>query len=92
MKIRTQLAVACFLLAILPLGAIVFYSYHSSKQALQAAYHQEAVRASRQMDNRLSRIRSELEQRLADVSSLTIQKDPTNVLATLGDEIGRAHV
>lgn len=85
MKIRTQLAVACFLLAILPLGAIVFYSYHSSKQALQAAYHQEAVRASRQMDGRLSRIRNELEQRLADVSSLTIQKDPTNVLATLGD-------
>ena len=85
MKIRTQLAVACFLLAILPLGAIVFYSYHSSKRALQTAYHQEAVRATRQMDGRLSRIRNELEQRLADVSTLPIQKDPTNVLVTLGD-------
>jgi serine phosphatase RsbU (regulator of sigma subunit) len=85
MKIRTQLAVACFLLAILPLGAIVFYSYHSSKRALQTAYHQEAVRATRQMDGRLSRIRNELEQRLADVSSLPIQKDATNVLVTLGD-------
>ncbi|MBV9497688.1 MAG: SpoIIE family protein phosphatase [Acidobacteria bacterium] len=85
MKIRTQLAIACFLLAILPLGAIVFYSYHSSKRALQMAYHQEAVRATRQMNGRLARIRTELEQRLADASALPIQQDPTKVLVALGD-------
>jgi hypothetical protein len=50
MKIRTQLLLACFLLAVLPLTGIVFYSYRSSRTALEDAYHREAKRLTTQMD------------------------------------------
>jgi serine phosphatase RsbU (regulator of sigma subunit) len=96
MKIRTQLALASFLLSILPLAGIVLYSYRSSRSALEAAYHSEASRMARQMDHRLKAIRSDLEQRLAELSALPLQNLPTdaaptdrhmteNVLLALGD-------
>ena len=44
MKIRTQLVLACFVLSVLPLSAIVLYSYQSSRRALESAYQQEAQR------------------------------------------------
>lgn len=84
MKIRTSLVLACFLLSVVPLGVIVVYSYFSSRHALQRAYHAEAVRMTAQLDRRLSTIRDELQQRLAEVSALP---DPSegNVLMTMGD-------
>lgn len=95
MKVRTQLVLACFLLSIVPLSGIVLYSYQSSRKALEAAYHREAARLARQMDRRLSTIRSDLEQRLAEVSALPLpnmsQGATTpdlvvdNVLAALGE-------
>ena len=97
MKIRTQLVLACFFLSIVPLGAIVLYTYYSSRAALQSAYRNEATRTTRQMDHRLATIRNELEQRLADVSALPLQTLPgnktsasqqhvvDNVLLALGD-------
>src|SRR5438067_8003280 len=73
MRLRTQLVLASFLLAILPLTAIVIYSYESSRQALESAYRHEAARLTRQMDTRLASIRGELDTRLADVSLLPLQ-------------------
>jgi serine phosphatase RsbU (regulator of sigma subunit) len=70
MKIRTQLIIASFFLAVLPLAAIVGYSYHSSRKALESAYRGESQRATRQMDRRLASIRNDLDQRLALVSNL----------------------
>ena len=74
MKVRTQLVLACFLLSIVPLSGIVLYSYQSSRKALESAYHREAARLARQMDRRLSTIRNDLEQRLAEVSALPLPK------------------
>ena len=37
MRIRTQLIAAAFLLAVIPLTAIVGYSYYSSREALELA-------------------------------------------------------
>lgn len=90
MKIRTQLILAAFFLAVLPLGAIVTYSYHSSRQALEAAYRREADRVTRQMDRRLAGIRSDLEQRMALVSSLPIQQQAAkgavgNIVSAMGE-------
>jgi serine phosphatase RsbU (regulator of sigma subunit) len=92
MKIRTQLILICFLLAVVPLTAIVVYSYRSSRQALQEAYQTEANRLTGQMDRRLALIKSDLEERLAEVSALpmlsstsTSQPDVRNILATMGD-------
>lgn len=73
MKIRTQLVIASFLLSIVPLTAIVGYSYVTSRDAVETAYKREAAVLTRQMDNRLASIRTELEQRLAEVSSLPLR-------------------
>ena len=93
MKLRTQLVIACFLLSILPLSAIVGYSYHSSHEAVEAAYRREAATLTRQMEARLASLRTDLEQRLAEVSALPLHdlRESTrtavvsNVLAEMGD-------
>ena len=72
MRIRTQLILASFFLAVIPLAAIVTYSYHSSRRAIEAADRREAQRATQQMDRRLASIRADLDQRLTLVSALPV--------------------
>jgi serine phosphatase RsbU (regulator of sigma subunit) len=72
MKIRTQLVLAWLILSILPLTAIVLYSYYSSRNAVEDAYRSEAQRLATQMDRRLTGIRSDLDQRLATLSALPL--------------------
>ncbi|HWW60779.1 MAG TPA: hypothetical protein VN181_05365, partial [Thermoanaerobaculia bacterium] len=76
MRLRTQLVLAAFVLAVIPLAAIVVYSYQSSRDALEAAYHREAARATRQMDRRLTAIRAELEEGLTAASTLPSTSAP----------------
>lgn len=83
MKIRTQLLLACFILSVVPLTGIVFYSYRSSKRALEDAYRREATRLTAQMDRRLTAIRSDLDQRLAGLSAMPLNRD--SVLMTMGE-------
>lgn len=78
MKIRTQLVLACFFLSVLPLTGIVLYSYHSSRNAVEAAYRQEAQRLTRNMDRRLATIRAELGERIASLSAIEIRTDGAN--------------
>lgn len=91
MKIRAQLVLACFLLSVLPLSVIVVYSYQSSRKALESAYRREADARARQMDRRLSTIRGDLQQRLAEASALPMPAsgdrtpDVGNILMTMGD-------
>ena len=93
MKLRTQLVIASFLLSIVPLSAIVGYSYVSSRDAVEAAYKREAASLSKQMETRLAALRTDLEQRLAEVSALplhdfgenTRSAVVRNVLAEMGD-------
>ncbi|HEX9162063.1 MAG TPA: SpoIIE family protein phosphatase [Thermoanaerobaculia bacterium] len=88
MKIRTQLLLACFLLAVLPLTGVVFYSYRSSRRALEDAYHREASRLTAQMDRRLSAIGSELDQRMAGLSAIPMAVDTgTDAQAKVVDNI-----
>src|SRR5204863_1059099 len=84
MKIRTALVLACFLLSVVPLGAIVVYSYFSSRRALQSAYWAEATKLTAQMDKRLSTIRGDVQERLAEVSALPNPSEG-NVLMAMGD-------
>ncbi|HUP47003.1 MAG TPA: SpoIIE family protein phosphatase [Thermoanaerobaculia bacterium] len=76
MKIRTQLVLACFVLSVLPLSGIVLYSYHSSANAVESAYRQEAQRLTGNMDRRLATIRAELDERLASLSGIEIDTAP----------------
>jgi serine phosphatase RsbU (regulator of sigma subunit) len=90
MRIRTQLILAAFVLAVVPLAAIVTYSYHSSRRALESAYRGEADRLTRQMDRRLATIRTDLDQRLRFVSALPLPSDQAsgdvgNIVTVMGD-------
>ena len=89
MRIRTQLILAAFVLAVVPLAAIVTYSYHSSRRALEGAYRREAERLTAQMDRRLGAIRAELDQRMSFVSSLPLptsgSPDAGNIATAMGE-------
>ncbi|HYO76654.1 MAG TPA: SpoIIE family protein phosphatase [Thermoanaerobaculia bacterium] len=88
MRIRTQLILAAFVLAVVPLAAIVTYSYHSSRRALEAAYRREADRLTQQMDRRLAGIRAELDQRMNFVSALAHDNtaaDVGNIVTVMGE-------
>lgn len=90
MRIRTQLILAAFVLAVIPLAAIVTYSYHSSRRALESAYRREADGMNRQMDRRLASIRADLDQRLSVVSSLPLPSEGNpamggNIVTVMGD-------
>lgn len=89
MRIRTQLILAAFVLAVVPLAAIVTYSYHSSRRALENAYRREADRLTGQMDRRLGAIRAELDQRMTFVSALPLPSsgspDAGNIATAMGD-------
>jgi serine phosphatase RsbU (regulator of sigma subunit) len=91
MRIRTQLILAAFVLAVVPLAAIVTYSYHSSRRALESAYRREAERLTQQMDRRLATIRTDLDQRLRFVSALPLPgehgsgAEVGNIVTVMGD-------
>lgn len=87
MRIRTQLIIAAFILAVVPLAAIVTWSYHSSREALENAYRQEASRLTRQMDRRLAAIRADLDARLTYVSAITVPGEGVtdSIAAAIGD-------
>jgi serine phosphatase RsbU (regulator of sigma subunit) len=91
MRIRTQLILAAFVLAVVPLAAIVTYSYHSSRRALESTSRREAERLTQQMDRRLASIRTDLDQRLRFVSALPLPSehpgggDVGNIVTVMGD-------
>jgi serine phosphatase RsbU (regulator of sigma subunit) len=90
MRIRTQLILATFLLAVVPLAAIVTYSYRSSRRALEAADRQETERLTRQMDSRLATIRADLDQSITLVSALPVADAASSdvdmsIAAAMGD-------
>ena len=84
-NLRTQLVIASFLLSIMPLSAIVGYSYHSSREAVEAAYRREAATLTRQMETRLASLRTDLERRLAEVSALPLHASVADVTLTSTD-------
>lgn len=60
MKIRTQLIVAFLLLAVVPLTAIVLYSYFASLRAVRRATDRQARSLAGEMEGRMASIRDEL--------------------------------
>jgi len=67
MKIRTQLVAAFFVLAILPLSAIVLFSYLTSLRAVRSALEEETRALTEEMDGRMASIRDDLTESLASL-------------------------
>jgi serine phosphatase RsbU (regulator of sigma subunit) len=72
MKIRTQIILALFLLAVVPLAGIVFYSYVSSRQAVREAVEQDAAELTREMEERVAEIGSDLNRRVERVGAMPV--------------------
>jgi serine phosphatase RsbU (regulator of sigma subunit) len=64
MRLRTQWIAAFLLLAVLPLGVITLFAYHSSSRALQRTAQIEASRLAREMEERMTSVTARLDQRL----------------------------
>lgn len=73
MKVRTQLLVAFLLLAVVPLTAIVLYSYLASERAFRRAMAVEAQILATEMGKRLYSVRRELEERLSALEGLPVR-------------------
>jgi serine phosphatase RsbU (regulator of sigma subunit) len=77
MKIRTQLILALFLLAVVPLAGIVLYSYVSSRQAVREAVEQDAAELTREMEERVAEIGSDLNRRVERVGAMPVWRSLT---------------
>ncbi len=77
MKIRTQLVLALFLLAVVPLAGIVLYSYVSSRQAVREAVEQDAAELTREMEERVAEIGSDLNRRFERVGAMPVWRSLT---------------
>jgi len=100
MKLRTQLILAFLLLAVVPLGAITLYAYHSSTRALRRTVEAESARAAGEMESRVGAVTASLSSRIGGLEEIPFPlagKDPSTppedadpqmigrLLSTLGD-------
>ena len=80
MKVRTQLTLAFLLLAILPLGGIVLFSYLTSERAFKRVAEEEAGQLVTAIGSELGRLKVALGERVDDLAPLPLQ-----VLGSAGD-------
>ena len=100
MRLRNQLILAFVLLAVVPLGAITLYAYHSSTKALRSTVEAESVRAAGEMESRMGAVTASLSKRIGgleeipfplagkDATAPAADADPQMIgrlLSTLGD-------
>jgi serine phosphatase RsbU (regulator of sigma subunit) len=72
MKIRAQLAVVFFLLAVVPLSGLVLYSYLGSRRVVREAVAAEANETTRDMNRRMVEIESDLQRRVTRLGRLPL--------------------
>lgn len=70
MTLRTRLVLVFLLLAVVPLGALVGYSYSSSLAAVRKAAEAEAAELTHEMETRMERIADSLDRRVQSLSDL----------------------
>jgi serine phosphatase RsbU (regulator of sigma subunit) len=100
MRLRNQLILAFVLLAVVPLGAITLYAYHSSTKALRNTVEAESARAAGEMESRMGTVTASLSRRIGgleeipfplagkDATAPAADADPQMIgrlLSTLGD-------
>jgi serine phosphatase RsbU (regulator of sigma subunit) len=73
MSLRTRLVLAFFLLSVVPLGAVTFYSYTNNVRALQDAAEREADLLAGELGQRMQLVTAQLSERvehLMDIAEL----------------------
>lgn len=93
MNLRTRLIVAFFITSVVPLSAVTFYSYSSSRQAFENAVEAEARFAAREMGQRMDTVTASLEQRMDQLWDVPMgpntpdTKKPASLRDTDADEV-----
>jgi serine phosphatase RsbU (regulator of sigma subunit) len=85
MSLRTRLVLAFFLLSVVPLGAVTFYSYTNNVRALQDAAEREADLLAGELGQRMQLVTAQLGERvehLMDIAELQAVADEASASAT----------
>jgi len=77
MKLRYQLMLAFFFLAVLPLSAVTLYSYQASSQAFRKAVEEESGRMAEQMENRMNVLTEDLGRRIGALDNIRLPAEPS---------------
>ena len=72
MRLRAQLILAFFLLAVLPLAVATLYSYNASLTALRLAVEKESEDMAREMEGRMSSVTGDLRSKIDRLSRLPL--------------------
>ena len=72
MKLRTQLSLAFFFFAVVPLAGIVTYSYFTSLAAFRRGVEAETQALAGQLGDRMSTVRSDMEQLVEELGELPV--------------------
>jgi serine phosphatase RsbU (regulator of sigma subunit) len=75
MRLQTRLALAFLVLAVLPLGGIVLYSYAASEQAFRDAVWAEGEAISTEMEARLASTRERIRRQITGLGDLSTGPD-----------------
>jgi serine phosphatase RsbU (regulator of sigma subunit) len=84
MSLRTRLIVAFFLLSVVPLGAVTFYTYTSNARALREAAEHEADLLAGELGQRMQLVTAQLSQRvehLMDIAELQAAVERASAVA-----------
>lgn len=92
MKLRTQLALAFLLLAVLPLGAIVLYSYVSSTRAFRSAVWAESEALAGEIETRLASTRTQIRDRIIRLGELSVAEPAGDTVAEIARQLADAEL
>lgn len=93
MNLRTRLILAFFVTSVVPLSAVTFYSYTSSRQAFENAVEAEARFVAREMGQRMDTVTASLEQRMDQLwdvpmgANTAATRKPASLRDTDADEV-----
>ncbi len=80
MSLRLRLIVAFFLLSVVPLGAVTYYTYLNSARAVRDAAQNEAEQLAAELTQRMELVMAQLGERVGSLMALS--SDPTTVTQT----------
>jgi len=72
MSLRTRLIVAFFLLSVVPLAAVTFYSYLSNERALQAAARHETEMLTGELTQRMQVVTNQISERVEHLMDMPV--------------------
>src|SRR5215471_373320 len=75
MNLRLRLIVAFFLLSVVPLGAVTFYTYTSNAKSMREAAGREANLLAGELTDRMTLVTSQLSQRFVQLMDIPAQVD-----------------